>query len=68
MPWLAIWFGITNTCGGVWLNGVGQSRKTTEEDDGYWAEEGFQLDRIKLDKGGEESREALYMGNRRINI
>ena len=68
MAWLAIWFGITNTCGGVWLNGVGQSRKTTEEHDDYCIEEGFHLARIKLDKDHEESREALYMGNRNINI
>ena len=68
MAWLAISFGITNTCRGAWLNGVEQSSKTTEEHNDYCVEEGFQLARIKLDKAGEETREALYMGNCRINI
>ena len=63
MAWLAISFGITNTCCGACLNGVEQSSKTTEEHDDYCVEEGFQLARVKLDKAGEEFREALNISD-----
>ena len=65
---LAIWFGISNTCGGAWLNGVGQNRKTSEEHDEDCVEEGLKLARVKFDRDGEGDREALEMGNRSINI
>ena len=68
MAWLALWFGISNTCIEVWLNDVVRNRKTTEEHDDDCVEEGFQLAMVKLDKDGEERREALVMGNRSINI
>ena len=68
MAWLAIWFGISNTCGDIWLNGVGQNRETTEEHDDDFVEEEFQLTGVKIDKDGEERREALGVGNRSINI
>ena len=67
MACLAICFGISNTCGDVWLNRVGQNRETTEEHDDDYVE-GFQLARVKLDKDGEEGWEAQSMGNRSINI
>ena len=47
---------------------VGQNRKTTEDHDGDCVEDGFQLARAKLDKDGEEGREAQGIGNRSINI
>ena len=65
---LAIWFGISNTCGGVWLNGLKQNRETNEEHDDDCVEEGLQLARVKLDKDVEGGSEALGMGNRSINI
>ena len=68
MPSQAIWFGISNTCSGVSFNVVGQNRKTTEEHDGDCVEDGFQLARVKLDKDGEEGREAQGIGNRSSNI
>ena len=68
MAWLAIWFGISNTCGGVWLKGVGQNRETDEEHDEDCVKEGFRLARVKLDKEGEGGREALGMGSHSINI
>ena len=68
MAWYAIWFGISNTCGGVWLNGVGQNRETDEEHDEVCVEEKFQLDRVKLDENVEEGREAPCTGNHSINI
>ena len=68
MAWLGIWFGICNNCGGVWSNGVGQNRDTHEEHDEDRVAEGFQLPRVKFDRDGEGSREALGMGNCRINI
>ena len=60
MAWVAIWFGISNTCGGVWLNGVGQKRETNEEHDEDCVEEEFQLAMVKLDKDGEGDRK-LYV-------
>ena len=68
MVWLGIWFGIWNTCGGLWSNGVGQNRKTDEEHDEDCVEEWFQLARVKFDRDGEGGREALSMGNCSINI
>ena len=68
MAWLGIWLGISNTCGGVWSNEIGQNRETDEEHDGDCVEEGFQLARVKFDRGGEGGREALRMGNCSINI
>ena len=50
------------------MNGVGQNRETTEEHDDDCVEEEFQLTGVKIDKDGEERREALGMGNRNINI
>ena len=52
----------------VQLNWLEQNRETTEEHDDDCVEEGFQLARVKLDKDGEEGREALGMRNRSINI
>ena len=53
MASLAIWFSISNTCGGLWLNGVGQNREADEEHDGDCVEEGFQLARVKFDRDDE---------------
>ena len=50
MAWLAIWFGISNTCGGVWLNGTGQNRETNEEHD----EDCSLLNDASLDIAGDE--------------
>ena len=52
----------------VQLNWLEQNRETTEEHDDDCVEEGFQLAKVKLDKDGEEGREALGMRNRSINI
>ena len=68
MAWLAIWFGISNTCDGVWLNAVGQNRETNEEHDKDCVKEEFQLARVIHDKDGEGGREALGIGNHSINI
>ena len=68
MTWIAIWFGISNTCDGVLSNGVGQNRKTNEEHDEDCAEEGFQLARVKFNRDGEGGREGLGMGNCNNNI
>ena len=64
MAWLGIWFGISNTSGNVYSNWEGQNRETDEEH----YQKGFQLDRLKLDRDGEISKEALSMGNGSINI
>ena len=68
MVWLAVWFDISNTCGGVWFNGVGQNRETDEKDDEDCVEEGFQLARVKFDRDREGDKEAPGMENRSINI
>ena len=47
---LVIWFGISNTCGGVWLNRGEQNRETDEEHDEDCVKEGFQLARVKPGK------------------
>ena len=69
MAWIAIWFGMHNTCGGVWLNGIGQNRETDydEEHDEDCVEEEFDLARLKFDRDGEGSREARSIENRSIN-
>ena len=61
-------FSISNNYSDTRLNGVGQNMETDEEHDEDCAEEGFQLARVKLDKDGEGSKEALGMGNRSIKI
>ena len=68
MAWLGIWFGISNTCGGLWSNGVGQKKETDEEHDEECVEEELQLDSVKFDRDGERGREALGMWKRSINI
>ena len=68
MGWLAIWFGISNNCGGVWLNGVEQNRETDVEHDHDWVAEGFQLARVKFDREHEGGKDAIGMENRSINI
>ena len=66
---LAIWFGISNTCGGVWLmNRGGQNWETNEEYDEDCVKEEFQLAKVKLGKDGQGSKEALGMRNHSINI
>ena len=67
MAWLGIWFGMCNTCGGAWPNGVLQNRETDEEYDEDCVEEEFQWARVKLDRDGKEGMEALGMGNCCIN-
>ena len=42
MIWLGIWFGISNTCCGVWPNEVGQNKETKKKDDEDCVVEGFQ--------------------------
>ena len=68
MAWLGICFGISNTCGGAWSNGVEQNRKTDEERDQDFVEEGFQLARVTIDTAGGGGRKALGMENYCINI
>ena len=63
MARLPIWFGISNTCGGAWLNGLGQNRENDEERHEDCVEEGFQLARVKFGRDGQLGREALGMGN-----
>ena len=67
MTWLAIWFGISNICVSVWLNEVGQNRKTNEEHDEDYVEERVQLAEPKFDRDGEGGREALGTATRSIN-
>ena len=68
MAWLVIWFGISNACGGMWSNELGQNRETDEEYDEDCVEEGFQLVREKLNRNGKGGRKAIGMGNCSINI
>ena len=68
MAWLGIWFGIFNTCGRLWSNGVGQKKETDEEHDEDCVEEKFQLDSVKFDRDGERGKEALGMRKRSVNI
>ena len=57
-----------NTCGGVWLDGVGQNRKTDEEHDEDCVEDVFQMARVKFGRHDEAGRKALDMGNYSHNI
>ena len=66
--WFSICFGISNNCGGVWWNEVGQNKETDEELGKDCVEEGFPLARVKLDRDGGGGRQALVMGNFNINI
>ena len=56
--WIGIWFGILNTCGGVWSNGIEQNRGTSKEYDEDCVDEGFRLARVKFDRADE-----VRMGN-----
>ena len=58
-------FGISNTFGVMWLNGVRQNRETDEEHDEDCVQDGFQEARVKFLQRG---RGTLGMGNRSINI
>ena len=66
--WLFVWFGISDNCGDVCLNGVRQNRETDEEHDENCVEDKFQLARVKFYKDGERGREALGIWIRNINI
>ena len=68
MGWLVIWFGILSTCGGIWLDGLGQNRETNEEHDEDCVEEGFQSTRAKLNRNGNGGKKAINMGNCSISI
>ena len=68
MACLGIWFGMSNTCDGMWSNGLGLNRENDEKHDEGCVKEGFQLVRVKLDRNGEVRRKALSMGNGSINI
>ena len=59
---------LSNTCDDVWLNGVGQNRKTDEKHDKDCVKEVFQLAMVKFDRDGEGGREALSVGKYSINI
>ena len=50
---------MSNTCGSVSLNRVGQNMEAAEEHDEDFAEERFQLARVKFDRDAEEGRKAL---------
>ena len=60
-------FGISNTCGGVWSNGVVQNMETDKEHDEDCLEGEFQLDSVKFDSG-ERDRKTIGMGNCSVNI
>ena len=68
MAWLGIYFGISNTCGGMWSDGLRQNGETDEEHDEDCVKEGFPLVRIKLDRNGEWGRKNQGMWNCGINI
>ena len=68
MAWLGIWFGLSNTCDDVWLNGVGQISKTDEKHDEDCVKDVFQLAMVKCDRDVERGREALRVGKYSINI
>ena len=67
MTSLCTWFGISNTCGGLWSNVVGQNRETDKEDDEDCAE-GGSVDSGKFYRDGEGGREALGIENCSIII
>ena len=68
MDWAGIRLVISNTCGGVWQNGVGQNTEINEEHEKDCVEERIQLDSLKVDRDAKRGREALGMGNCSINI
>ena len=68
MAWISIWFGIFNTCGGVWSNGVGKNWETKEEHDEDCVEEGFKLASAKFDRDSNGGKEALGTANCSISI
>ena len=47
---------------------IGQKRETDEKHDESSVEEGFQLVKVKFDRGGEGDKEAPGMGYCSINI
>ena len=53
-----MWFGMSNTCGGSWLDGVGQNRQIDEEQDEDCVEEALQLAKVKFERYGGGGREA----------
>ena len=57
---LGIYFGVSNTCGGVRSNGVGENREIDEEHDKDCVKEGLQFARVKFDRGGAGSRKAVW--------
>ena len=59
---------LSNTCDGVWSNGVGPNKETDKKHDEDCVEERFQLGRVKYDRDGEGSREALVEGSCSIKI
>ena len=63
-----MWFDISNTCGSVWLNEVGENRETDGDHDKHCVEEGFQLARVKFDRDGKGGSEAPSVWNCSINI
>ena len=68
MTWFVIWFGISNTCGGMRSNVLGQNRKIDEKYNEDCVEEGIQLAKTKLDRNGAGGRKALGTGNCSSNI
>ena len=65
LAWYKVWY-IQHLCG-AWSNGVGEKRETDKEHDEDCVEDGFQLIRVKFDRVGEGSREALGLQNCSIN-
>ena len=53
----------SNTCGGMWSNGLGQRRENDEEHYEDCVNARFQLARAKLDRNGEGGRKGLGTGN-----
>ena len=52
----------------MWLNWLGQNKETDEEHDEDCVEGWFWQARVKFDRDGEGSREALGLGHHSINI
>ena len=52
----------------MWLDGVGQNRKTDEEHDEDCVEDVFQMARVKFGRDDEAGGKALDMGNYSHNI
>ena len=59
---MSLWFGISNICGGMWSNGLGQNRENNEEHDEDCVEEGFRLASAKLGRNDKGGRKALVWG------